>query len=257
MQPATGDNRDPAVVDLVDAGLVVVFTLGALIFCTFVAEIIFKLVHRSQNLSPQAFIQAFTHNALFQVPTEFTAYVLALTFMAALVWSRHRQRLFEAVSWNAPDRRRATYALAIGVSMALFSAFAEVLLQRWTPKSLPITEFFRDRPSAWLLAAFGVLVAPVMEELVFRGFIFPAVSRLIGVGASVAITGAGFALLHGVQLGFAWAPLLVLLIVGLALTIARVVTKSVAFCVLMHMSYNFLIFTQLFIGTQGFRNWQD
>jgi membrane protease YdiL (CAAX protease family) len=256
-QPASINNGEDTGIDLVDAGLVVAFALGALFFCTIISEFIFSLAHRSQHLSPEAFVNAFSHNAFFQVPAEFAAYVLLMIFMAALVWRRHKTGLLQAVGWNAPARKRTSYALAVGASMALFSALAEVLLQRWTPKSLPINEFFRDRPSAWLLAAFGILVAPLMEELVFRGFLYPALARLTGVAPAVVITGGGFALLHGMQLGFAWAPLLVLLIVGLALTVTRVVTRSVAFCVLMHMAYNFVIFTQVFIGTQGFRHWQD
>lgn len=249
--------RRGAGVDLVDAGLVIAFALGALVFCSGIASLIFSLAHQSQHLSSEALANALAHNAFFQVPTEFAAYVLLMIFMAALVWRRHNSGLFQAVGWNAPDRKRASYALAIGAGMALFSALAEVLLQRWTPKSLPISEFFRDRPSAWLLAAFGILVAPLIEELVFRGFLYPAIARLTGVASAVVITGSAFALLHGMQLGFAWPPLLVLLIVGLALTTTRVMTKSVAFCVLMHMAYNFVIFTQIFIGTQGFRHLQD
>jgi membrane protease YdiL (CAAX protease family) len=257
VQPAPANGRQDAGIDLVDAGLVVAFAMGALVFCTSMAFLVFSVAHQSQHLSSEAQANSFTHNAFFQVPTEFAAYVLLLIFMAALVWRRHNTGLFQAVGWNAPDRKRGSYALAIGAGMAVFSALAEVLLQRWPPKSLPINEFFRDRPSAWLLAAFGILVAPLIEELVFRGFLYPAIARLTGVAAAVVITGGGFALLHGMQLGFAWAPLLVLLIVGLALTITRVMTKSVAFCVLMHMAYNFVIFTEVFIGTQGFRHFQD
>jgi membrane protease YdiL (CAAX protease family) len=222
-QQAPNNGGENAGIDLIDAGLVAAFALGALFFCGIFAEIIFSLVHRSQHLSPEALVKEFSRNVFFQVPAEFIAYFLLIIFMAALVWRRHKIGLSQAVRWNVPDRKRACYALAIGAGLALFSAVAEVLLQRWIPKSLPITELFRDRPSAWLLAAFGVLVA----------------------------------LLHGVQLGFAWVPLLVLLIVGLALTLARVVTRSVAFCVLMHMAYNLVIFTQIYIGTQGFRHMQD
>lgn len=257
VQPAPASGRQDAGIDLVDAGLVVAFALGALLLCGIFAEIIFSLAHRSQHLSPEALVKEFSRNVFFQLPAEFVAYLLLIIFMAALVWRRHNIGLPQAVRWNSPDRKRACYALAIGAGLALFSAVAEVLLQRWVPKSLPITELFRDRPSAWLLATFGVLVAPPMEELVFRGFLYPALARLTGVWSAVVITATGFALLHGMQLGFAWAPLLVLLIVGLALTVARVMTGSVAFCVLMHMAYNFVIFTQIYVGSQGFRHFQD
>jgi membrane protease YdiL (CAAX protease family) len=47
---------------------------------------------------------------------------------------------------------------------------------------------------------------------------------------------------------------LVIFIVGLALTIARAVTKSVAASLIMHMAYNATLSVLLFIGTDGFRH---
>ena len=42
------------------------------------------------------------------------------------------------------------------------------------PKTLPIDEFFLTSSSAWITTLFGVLVAPVFEEICFRGFLLPA-----------------------------------------------------------------------------------
>jgi membrane protease YdiL (CAAX protease family) len=148
------------------------------------------------------------------------------------------------------------YALASGVALALFSDVAQVVLHRWIPKSLPITEFFQDRSSAMLLAGFGILVAPLVEEMLFRGFLYPALARWIGAVPAIVITAAGFALLHGGQLAYSWVPLLLIFTVGAVLTIVRAMTKSVASSVLVHMAYNFTLFLQLYIGTHGFRNFE-
>ena len=80
--------------------------------------------------------------------------------------------------------------------------------------------------------------------------------RWTGVAPAIIVTSAGFALLHGSQLAFSLVPLLLIFIVGVVLTITRAVTKSVATSVLVHMAYNFTIFTQVYIGTQGFRHMQ-
>jgi membrane protease YdiL (CAAX protease family) len=122
------------------------------------------------------------------------------------------------------------------------------------PKSLPIEEYFRTPASAYALAAFGILVAPLVEELFFRGFLFPALARPLGVGIAMVITAGGFALIHSEQLAHAWAPLLVLFAVGLVLTAVRAKTKSVAVCVLIHVGYNCALFTLVFIATGGFRH---
>jgi hypothetical protein len=105
-----------------------------------------------------------------------------------------------------------------------------------------------------MLAAFGVTLAPLMEELFFRGFLYPVLARRIGVPTAVAITALSFALIHASQLAHAWGPLLLLFFVGLALTIARVRTGSVATSFLMHVGYNGTLFTAMYLASDHFRN---
>ncbi len=71
---------------------------------------------------------------------------------------------------------------------------------------------------------------------------------------AVLITSAGFAMVHSEQLGQAWGPLLVLFVVGLVLTLARVVTRSVTPGFLIHVGYNLTLFTLLYLGTDHFRH---
>ncbi len=57
------------------------------------------------------------------------------------------------------------------------------------------------------------------------------------------MTSVGFAMVHSEQLGQAWGPLLVLFVVGLVLTLTRVVTRSVTPGLLIHVGYNLMLFT--------------
>jgi membrane protease YdiL (CAAX protease family) len=71
---------------------------------------------------------------------------------------------------------------------------------------------------------------------------------------AVLVTSLAFAMVHGEQLGQAWGPLLVLFVVGLVLTITRVVTRSVTPGLLIHMGYNLMLFGVLYIGTDHFHH---
>ena len=42
------------------------------------------------------------------------------------------------------------------------------------PKSIPMDDFFRTPSDVWLVTAFGTLLAPLFEEILFRGFLLPA-----------------------------------------------------------------------------------
>ena len=100
--------------------------------------------------------------------------------------------------------------------------------------------------------------------LVVLAALLGAIGMAPPVGVSVAgrwgrflallITSGGFAMVHGEQLGQAWGPLLVLFVVGLVLTLTRVVTRSVTPGLLIHVGYNLTLFTLLYLGTDHFRH---
>ncbi len=47
------------------------------------------------------------------------------------------------------------------------------------PTNAPIDELFEAPGAAWLLFVFGVTFAPFFEEMVFRGFVLPAICTLV------------------------------------------------------------------------------
>jgi membrane protease YdiL (CAAX protease family) len=101
------------------------------------------------------------------------------------------------------------------------------------------------------LVSFAVLFALI-------GMVAPRVGSTAagrwGRFLAVLITSGSFAMVHGEQLGQAWGPLLVLFVVGLVLTLARVVTRSIAPGLLIHVGYNLTLFTLLYVGTDHFRH---
>jgi membrane protease YdiL (CAAX protease family) len=257
MDPLPAPEPVKTEIDLLDVLLVgVAMAVSFVVFGTLAATV-FILSHRSPGINPKVLEDAMTRNAFFIVPMQVVIYVGIIGFMALLVWGRHKTSLAEAVHWNVPARPQVLgFALITGIALAAISDVGQFALHRWIPDSLPITEFFKDRPSALLLGAFGILVAPLMEELLFRGFLYPALARWTGAAASLILTASAFTLLHGAQLGYAWAPLLLIFVVGLTLTITRMRTDSVATCVIVHMTYNFVLLLQTYIATHGFRQMQ-
>ena len=184
------------------------------------------------------------------ISSQAAAYACVVAFMYALVRRGYGRRFGEAVRWNWPAHWWA-YVVG-GVALSLIAEVGEAFLP--VPKSLPIDEYFRDAPSMWLMAVFGSLIAPAVEELFFRGFLYPVLARRLRAAAAITLTALAFALLHASQLGDAWAPLLVLFVVGLALTVVRARTRSVAASTLVHMAYNVTLFVALFLETDGFQH---
>ena len=88
----------------------------------------------------------------------------------------------------------------------------------------------------------GVLVAPVLEETIFRGYIYPVAARSFGVTGGVLFTGTIFGLLHASQLWGGWGQIALLVVVGIVFTYARAATHTVVASYLMHVSYNSFLF---------------
>lgn len=242
--------RQSSGIDLLDIVLIVLVWLGSTFVAVIVVMIAFELTGRSGALNQNQMMT----NAFFIIPTQFVSYIIVVGFMAFVASVRHGQGLGEAIHWNKPVGSIAFTALGAGAVLGFCSELASSVLQRWTPKTLPIEQFFTTPASGYLLAAFGVLVAPLVEELFFRGFVYPAVARWTGATVSVLITAAGFAALHGAQLAYAWPPLMVIFFVGVVLTVIRARTGSVAICVITHIGYNLLLFVLLFFATGGFHH---
>jgi len=192
-----------------------------------------------------------SHDLRVLLPVQLLSYALLLMLMVWVARARGQQGFLESVRWRWPYGRWPGYLIAgaiLAVAVQVLSSLLPI------PHSLPIDRFFQNATQAYLMAILGVLVAPFIEELFFRGFLYPVLARRWGVAAGVVVTALAFALVHGSQLGYSWAALLMLLLVGLALTIVRERTKSVAPGVLLHMGYNLALFVSFFIATDGFRH---
>jgi membrane protease YdiL (CAAX protease family) len=251
-QSPAGRQREDPVWNLWEVVGLAGFSFVALFALAIVGGVIVAVLHGTGLVltTPEALFK----NISFGVFLQAEAYGLLLGAMVLLVEKKSPGNFSRAMHWNPPRGKGIFIALLGGVLLAGVSEVLGALLHKWTPTSMPIDEFLKDPNSAYVLCVFGILIAPLIEELFFRGFLFPALDRKIGLVGSVAITGAVFAAIHQGQLAHAWAPLLVLFVVGACLTLVRAITKSVATTVLMHVAYNLTLFTLLYFATDGFRH---
>ncbi|PAW77562.1 MAG: hypothetical protein B9S32_11245 [Verrucomicrobia bacterium Tous-C9LFEB] len=86
----------------------------------------------------------------------------------------------------------------------------------------------------WLLFL-AVILAPVSEEILFRGFLYPLLKSRLPVGVAWVLTAAIFAAIHFHAMTFPQ-----LFVLGLVLAAAYEITGSLALCVGIHMCFNFV-----------------
>jgi len=252
------------------------FTIG--IFSIFFSIIVIFIVDfarhpESRNQPPNAHLAAI---ALF------VGYVL--TFLISfpvfpLLW--HRSFL-NGIHWTYRAARLRWWKLVLfGILLCGIAQGGQLLISHFfkTPNETTDVLKLLDTPaSAWLTAIFGALVAPLVEEIAFRGFLLPAIATgydwlsldrtpaayyrwrqttahtTSALVLAAVVSSAAFAALHGSQLHWPVGPLLILFGVSLAFSWIRIRFQSVAASALVHISYNAVIFFVMIIATGGFRH---
>ena len=179
---------------------------------------------------------------------EFLAYLVVAAYMIMLVQGKYHQQFWQAIRWNWP--RNVVVMLLLGmftVSLDLLSRYLPM------PKTTPFDQFFARPSDAYLMVVFAITFGPLMEELFFRGFLYPVLERWTGATVAVVLTALPFGLIHYVQYK-SWAAVLVIALVGVVLTTVRAVTKSVAASFLVHVGYNGTLMALAALATDGFRH---
>jgi membrane protease YdiL (CAAX protease family) len=232
-----------------DVFILVVLTVLSSVFLF--SSLIAAVMAAQRWIYPQLGMAEIERMPLVGMCAEALGFVLILATMYVLVTRvQQRPNFLAAIHWNWPSKP-GRYLLAGFVLSVALQGLARLLP---IPKNLPIDNFFQTSAEAWVLSIFGITFAPMLEELYFRGFLYPVLSRWLGMIAGVLLTALPFALLHAPQLGFAWGPVLVIFLVGATLTIVRARTDSVASGVLVHFAYNATLLVLMYIATDGFRH---
>jgi hypothetical protein len=215
----------------------------------------------------------------YNLYTELILYFVTLILSLLIFPLFWKKSFFAGIQWRGREALRLYWQL-LSVAVCCFglALLDQVLIPG--PDKAPIDEMFRSPGAAWLMFAFGVTVAPFFEEIIFRGFLLPAIATAWDwtaerfshtaprpldengspqwsipamVFASIAAS-LPFALIHVEQQGHAIGPFVLLICVSLVLCAVRLRTRSLAASVLVHASYNFMLFAIMLVGTGGFRH---
>lgn len=162
------------------------------------------------------------------------AVVLAFLYFVLVV--KYGLPFAEGLNWRPAGSTLRYFTGGFAMAIAV-TALANVMPMPEEPSPMEalLAEAERFLP---LFVAFGVLIAPAVEEVVFRGYIFGILDRAHGSTVAVVATAALFAAPHSAQYGGHWQILLLLFLVGVALGIVRARTGSTLATTYLHAAYN-------------------
>jgi membrane protease YdiL (CAAX protease family) len=254
--------------------LLACFVLFGLLFAISVTQ--FALHHRFFGIGS---VQIASNDIHYTLGSEAVLYFFTLIvslFVFPKVWHKP---FFEGLQWNGGTAFRLRWRLVSAAFACLLLAAASSLVSPG-PTNAPIDKIFRAPGAPWLLFAFGVTFAPFFEEMFFRGFLLPSLCTAVdwfgekvahqprrplgpnghpqwsftAMAAGSIATSIPFAMMHAEQTGYSPGPFVLLAGVSLVLCAVRLATRSLASSTLVHACYNFVLFSVMVVGTQGFRH---
>jgi membrane protease YdiL (CAAX protease family) len=154
----------------------------------------------------------------FILPVQLFSYAVMLVTMFVMVRFRYGQPFWRAIQWSW-SQIKAWVFVAAGIGLALLSQLSEIFLKM--PKDLPIQKVFSTTTGAYLMGILGVFIAPIVEELFFRGFLYPVTARRLHSAGATSLALAGtcgvVATLSSSARSHMFVLAVVLLVFGLAL----------------------------------------
>jgi membrane protease YdiL (CAAX protease family) len=234
----------------------VLFLLFAIISLTVIQGILMVFYAPHQSMSSQQLETYLLSKPQFTLGSMVIWYAAIFFFLYVTLSLLRGHSFWECLGWRKILPRPGEHArnpmvyFFAGCALSLFVAILSSRLK--APDNSPMEELFKNRQTALLFVGMAVLIAPLVEETLFRGYLYPLFARSFGVTPGIVLTGVLFGMMHGAQLGWTWGLVAMLVLVGIVFTLVRARTGSVFASFLMHLGYNSLISVAALIGTHGF-----
>lgn len=173
---------------------------------------------------------------------EFLGYVIVFLVLRIL-FARHGHPLFESLGW-VPQPFKPLHLVVAGFVLVVVVLVLGNLLGFPTVET-PFDKLLNDRTSRIAITLFGTTLGPVIEELLFRGFMQPVLVDSFGVFPGILATSVLFGAMHLMQNAFLWQSGVLITLVGFVLGVVRHISGSTRASAITHVAYNALPFLLL------------
>ncbi len=183
------------------------------------------------------------------LPMQLVLYLFIYICFFLVFKFRYGKPVFASLGWRGTIIHPVVLVVS-GMALAIVVSVLAKLIHTPEVKS-PIDEITKTPLSLAIFAVMAVTIAPLFEELFFRGFIQPLLSRTFGVTAGVVLTAVLFGGLHAPEYSWAWQYALAVSIAGAVFGWVRARTQSIIPSTIMHGSYNLVFIVGLLFMKYG------
>ncbi len=222
-------------------------------FIIYIGTIILMNLFISTQIYPSVWIASMLPGGENEVNLMFVHEILQCAFIVGgvLLFLRLRGNTLQSIGWRPPQNEQAyVRAILFGVLtcslMLMVSGLLTQIFPQWANTQNVVSTVLQANSRWEIFAMFisvGVL-APLCEEILFRGYLYHAVHVKFGKWVSLILTSFIFAAVHG-----QWFQLLPLFLAGVCLNWFYLRTESLIATVLMHSAWNtFSLFLVVYLN---------
>ena len=246
-------NPDDPPWGIAQAVLVWIISLAVLIFMQLVAGLPYIIYKTVVVKSSAAGLATDPNLIFFSILGVVPAHIVTLIVVWGLVTNRGRRPFWQTLGWSWPPNFGPWKAVALAV---LLLGMGVLLTHLVGGKDTQLDQIIGSSLKTRFATAFlAVVTAPLVEELTFRGVLYPALQRALGMIWAVVLVSALFAGVHLLQYFDNFGVVAVITILSVSLTLVRAKTGRILPSFVIHLVFNgiqaaFLI-VQPFVGKPG------
>lgn len=165
------------------------------------------------------------------------AHLLTLAAVWLVVKRLSKQPFLHTFGWSWSERFGFWPSAGLAFALFLLGTAVAKLLGGDAPTDLDLI-INSSTTVRITLALLAVATGPFVEELIYRGVMFPAIQRAIGTTWSVVLVSLLFALVHVAQYKNNVGVITAVLLLSITLTLVRAWTGRLLPCFIIHMVFN-------------------
>lgn len=152
-----------------------------------------------------------------------------------IVTRRNRYSYRETLGWEWGGMRWWHFLMVFGIILACLAIVSNFFPEQ---DNHMLRMLRSSRNAVFVIAFLATFTAPIVEEVVYRGVLYSALQRRIGVTYTVFLVTALFAGVHFFQYWGSPGTLIMICLLSLILTLVRVRTGNLLPCIVLHTIVN-------------------
>ena len=167
-------------------------------------------------------------------------HVLTLVVIWMFVTARGRYPFWKTLGFEWPQRTGPAFSTILSLLLAIILLLvAWLVTSYWGGNKTDLDLLIESSMYTRFATAFvAVATAPLVEELLYRGVLYPALEKAAGVGVAIGAVSLLFAGVHVFQYRNNIAVIIVITLLSFTLTVVRAVTGKVLPSFIIHLVFN-------------------